>query len=781
MGRAMVRPVRVGLIFESSADMLRFAVEQATLLWGGQFQPIFQPRDIGWIEETSRVLGVDVLLALDRAAASERAAALDGFRWLGYEDWGPLAPARDYANHRLLGPERLLDHLPRDSRVLPEWADDDPLDNLFRVWFGTYRTSVQGIGLRNRFGTRAAKVSIEEAGEVPAGVSSWITPIAATCAGIDYKGDSPGASFVVVDPSDPASLTAFWNARACGAAAFPIPAGHEKRVLTAASTFLQQLLKKDELSRWTTGDGRPLGPRIYVWQATGGEDLPAALAELLARHGVTPMIDSPESGLELVRGWHGEHPFTTSCLLDFSQPLEEEGRVARIAVPALGGTRQDNGVPGGSIVALHVNISAATGVRPDWTFSVPGKRSYADLLRKYDGVLLNFERPVEDGRALPVSADAREVTISAVPSIAILGKLLEGPGWSTRQTPGGIFVTRLIDRLGGAGSSIANQPGARAALLGTARSQRGLPSGAIVQAIKEWQGSWPGPLSGGREDYPAAVFRFFLRQAVLRPVLPVDCPYCTSSIAYRPEDLTGQMKCEMCLREFPLGLALGTKANGRNDWLYQVAGHVGSDRLSEALPVMATLQVLCSRSYKRGSMIPYVLGWAVKGPRLNCEIDIAAVMDYRGIPALVIGEVKSWQDSIDVNDLSNLKKVQEHIRSQGTECFILAAVMRDLRDDERDALRNLARQPPNSIMTGSALEPVLPIVLTGRNLSAERAQQDHPNHWSPADGVLGLAKESCRANLGMTGLEPNPDSEEFRFRPIWTPPASDASVLDPAP
>jgi hypothetical protein len=40
------------------------------------------------------------------------------------------------------------------------------------------------------------------------------------------------------------------------------------------------------------------------------------------------------------------------------------------------------------------------------------------------------------------------------------------------------------------------------------------------------------------------------------------------------------MKCEMCLREFPLGLALGTKVNGRNDWLYQMVGHVGPDRLS---------------------------------------------------------------------------------------------------------------------------------------------------------------------------------------------------------
>jgi hypothetical protein len=84
-GRVMSRPVRAGFVFEPSAEMLGFAVEQATLLWGGQYQPFFRPDDLDRIAEVSRMLGIDVLLALDRAAASERAAALDGFQWQGRE------------------------------------------------------------------------------------------------------------------------------------------------------------------------------------------------------------------------------------------------------------------------------------------------------------------------------------------------------------------------------------------------------------------------------------------------------------------------------------------------------------------------------------------------------------------------------------------------------------------------------------------------------------------------------------------------------------------------
>lgn len=40
--------------------------------------------------------------------------------------------------------------------------------------------------------------------------------------------------------------------------------------------------------------------------------------------------------------------------------------------------------------------------------------------------------------------------------------------------------------------------------------------------------------------------------------------------------------------------------------------------------------------------------------------DIAALLDYRGRPALVIGEVKSRLDPIDVNDLTNLSTVDTY-------------------------------------------------------------------------------------------------------------------------
>jgi hypothetical protein len=115
----------------------------------------------------------------------------------------------------------------------------------------------------------------------------------------------------------------------------------------------------------------------------------------------------------------------------------------------------------------------------------------------------------------------------------------------------------------------------------------------------------------------------------------------------------------------------------------------------------------------------------------------------------------------------------------GVECFIMAAVMRELDEDEASTIRDFARRPPCTLPDDGAIEAVLPIVLTERNLSATRYDQHHPSTWSPADGVAGLAKESCQRNLGMGGLEPAQDDEGFYLRPQWSPSGPTVAVEPP--
>jgi hypothetical protein len=175
-GRAMVRPVRLGMIFEPSLEALRLATEHATLLWGGIYQPFLDPADPDRLRWEAHRLGVDVLWAVAASAASAEAARLTGFQWRGHGEWSPLRPARDYPSPRLLGPESMLDNASPDTWTLPRWAADDPLSDMFSVWFGLHGASEQGINLENWFAARAGDIRLDHDAALPADATSWITP-----------------------------------------------------------------------------------------------------------------------------------------------------------------------------------------------------------------------------------------------------------------------------------------------------------------------------------------------------------------------------------------------------------------------------------------------------------------------------------------------------------------------------------------------------------------------------------------------------------------------------
>jgi hypothetical protein len=131
------------------------------------------------------------------------------------------------------------------------------------------------------------------------------------------------------------------------------------------------------------------------------------------------------------------------------------------------------------------------------------------------------------------------------------------------------------------------------------------------------------------------------------------------------------MKCELCGEAFPLGLALASQ-KGRSDWLYRLAGNISREKLVETLPVMAALSILCTYRYN-SSDSPYVVGLQIKGPDVECEVDVAIAV-WESPPLVVLAEVKSHKE-IDSTDIANLTKAQMHLRSRGVECFIVLATL----------------------------------------------------------------------------------------------------------
>jgi hypothetical protein len=321
--------------------------------------------------------------------------------------------------------------------------------------------------------------------------------------------------------------------------------------------------------------------------------------------------------------------------------------------------------------------------------------------------------------------------------------------------------------LGGSGGDVANQPAVREVLRKAALTRQGSHMQALVEIAKQNKGSWPGSLlSRNVDEYPQRVLNYLLSRKILHPILPVRCPNCATSSPLRPEDLQTEDRCTMCAEPIPLGFAFAVAAK-RPEWLYRLAGNVPEHRLSEALPIMAVVNVLSSLGSDARSAA--VMGLQMSGPQGSCEIDVALAIDG-GQAVVILGEVKSYRERIDWNDLENLRRAQKFLMAKDINCHVLAATLRDPLDPREIAdLRKLC-EGAESILDGQSTEPLLPIVLSGKDLSAPRYTDDHPDRWTTAGrSVATVAVESCKRNLGLVTIDfVGNRNGESPWRLAWT-------------
>jgi hypothetical protein len=765
------------MVFKPSTDSVRRAVEQATSTWGGMYHPFLSPEDEATARLLANALSVDVLYAVDAEPVSERLAQLSGYWWRGgLPEWGPFDPPREGIVTRLLGPDWLLDD-PGGGRLdLPRWDPADPLSGLYAVWYGQYGGSDYESGLASRFASVAEEVLLAPTDRRIPDTSGGLTPIGLTGVDIQYTGGSRATGIMVLDAQDPLDLVRFWNLRACGGDVFPWPLGHGERFAQAAELWLQYALDSGRVGRVRSSTDQDLGPRLEVWVRDRQQALPDPLVTVLRERGVTALPMSWNDRRVVLGGWTGSHPLRTEFSRTFSITVASHEPSAALPIPLVGPPSWRRGRHSAGTVAAQVDVYSEAGLGPDRTVTVPNIRDLAALLMyDYGDPSEPFHRPTGDGRAVGVRVDADAVLLEPVRSFAVFERLFDGSGWTCSHSDSGRFASRLIELLGGTGSQAGNQPAVRAVLNEAARTPRGRPFDALVQTARQHQGPWPGPFSSptGRSNYPRNVILHLLARKLLRPLLPVKCPRCATESTIPPDDLADEIRCEMCSETFPLGLALGL-AGRRLDWRYRLAGNVSPNRLAETLPLMATLTILSTYRQLSPTTVPHVLGLQLTALNRSCEVDVALALNDGGVPLVVVGEVKSQRDPIDAEDLANLASVQHHLRSKNIECFVLAATLRDTFDpEELTALRGFCENPPDPVYRrASRLDPVLPIVLTGRDLSTPEHSDDHPMSWKrPGSGtilgMIGRAAESCRRNLGLADISYEPTTDGRGWQLNW--------------
>jgi len=741
-----VRPARIGLALRPMPDTLLTAADCAVRAWGGVYFPMLRSDDAEAALRFARQLDLDAIYPIDEDGESVKLARETGFVWQGRGDWGPFHEGDSRFGKQLQDTHWVLGDLGTDAELLSvAWAEDDPLAALFKMWFGTLRESGGEPELAEQFLARASHVTLSTGEPLP-DMAKCVTPMELTRHEIVYTGEGERSCVVLIDPQNAGDLIRFWNFRAAGGDPFPWPVGYDARARRSFEAWAQDRLANGAFGGWMRGDGTPLGPRAAVYVHDRSETMPDAVTDVLQAAGVEPYVGH---GNASAHGWIGGHPFRTEVQRTFSVTIGRHGAFD-VPLPQLTGGRWHRRFPSG-VVAADINISSASDLPPDWTVAVPAARSVAKTFEAHHDVMVAFERPTMNGRAIGVRADADSVKLAPVRSLSVFEELF-GSSHRLRQDEGAKLTTQLMAVLGGPASYAANQPAVREVLLKCAGSHAGRPKNALVQAAKDRIGRWQDRPFGPAKtvDYPEDVVKWLLSKNIIQPRLPVSCPRCSSSVPHRPEDLRAEMKCELCGNTFPLGLALANRTS-RTDWLYRLAGNIPREKLVETLPVMAVLSILCSYRYNSYDS-PYAVGLQVKGPDVECEVDVAIAVWESHPPLVVLAEVKSHK-KVDSNDVENLTKLQKHLRSRGIECFILFATLQQrFSDDEVNAIKAGAIEAPATL--GHRIDPVLPIVLARRQLSAPLHHDDHPMKWSePGRSLVTVAVESCKANIGLVKVE----------------------------
>nr|WSY51782.1 hypothetical protein OG999_17705 [Streptomyces sp. NBC_00886] len=760
-GHIFLRPVRIGLVFQPTLDALANSIKLATTAWGGMYFPFIDPT---WENPLSLAseLDVDALYAVDGHAESDRLSRSVGYKWQGGAEWGPFGNQVGYGSGHVQSIDWLIGDTLNDSQLTYyQWEDENPLKSVLLALHGDYGDDAVGELAKSSFRAKSQTCTLA-LGELVArtGEIEDISPIQLTSREITYRGEAYGSGVVVVRPDNAGEIAHFWNLRASGLHVHPWVVGHESASHSSIIEWLNVILQRRIIPHSMRGDGVDLGPLVSIHLPDGMNAIPGVLEIELQTRGITFRVTS---GGDFTHGWRGRHPFHTEYG-EFFRAESSRGRVFDVPMPNLDSARWRRGHEPGFLVA-DISVDSVTGLAPDRVVAMPAARELSPLVDTREFLTQRIHRVTDDGRAVAVRADERTVSIRAVSAMSSIESLMSGEGWKFLQTGNGKFSTRLIEKLGGSFSYVANQPSVRSALMKASASHAGLPFAALMSHAKIHRGAWPDSLSGTpHEEYPALVIRHLLARKALQPVLPIRCPECTVEMTVPPEDLRSECSCELCGSQFPLGLALGMHV--RNDWCYKIAGNIAPDRLGETLPVMATVSILSG--YRSSSANhPYALGVSVESPHGKFEVDIVMALAESHPPLVVIGEVKSYMDSVTAEDLEHLRFLQNHLRAKDIDCYILVATLRDEVPDETvDALRSFCEKIPESF--GSQILPILPIVLTGKNLSVPQFHDDSPWKWQdPGTRLSGLALESCRRNIGLLDVRHQWGGDQWNFVPTW--------------
>jgi hypothetical protein len=569
-------------------------------------------------------------------------------------------------------------------------------------------------------------------------------PLALGMWAVQHRAVHRDTGIALVDPLSPADLINFWNLRATGNHVLPWPITPDARVSAFTRTHLVAL------PRTTWGPEGEEFTSIF----TSDQDIPAELAELLSSQN-RGRIHRSVSNLE--QQAHLGSAIGTEFANYFEVQADRDprnGMSARVSLPPTGMTRDPDIRYGLQYAAARVEVHSERNLGERVSFRAPAVRQLAKELRWAVSINSPVVRGVGDGVVVGCTiGGGNDLTIGAIDSIDLICKLLAAAGFQAKVSDAGRWTARIVDMLGGAGSTLAAQPAIRK-VLDLASREGGANSDELHNAARAVSGAWEkrSVLWLRSMAYNRWVVGVLAAQRLIEAHLTYTCSAGGLLQRLTPEQIQPVLSCNDCDNETPLSLQVVIGAR----WRLKTRRLLTTKRLRSALPIAASLSLL-GQVQRRGDSanLHYALGLDLEHNGEGFEIDYAVLLqDDRG-PTLIVGESKARND-FDDNDIVNLETVQEAVRSLGVECLIAISNSKtSLTAREVDRLRQSADRFLFGLNEGRGTGGfvTLPLVLTKGALTIPELHDAHPrtaigHHRSSIDE---LARWSAQRELGLEG------------------------------
>lgn len=750
-GTVMLRPLLGALIDkELSMDSLIRSATRASSRWGGLHFPILQASERTEDLFTQlAALGIDFCWTDSQDADIRKICQEQGYTWLGGRELGPFAKSDWEFNNGLLDVTWLLHTLRAGEIQLPIWDDADPLSDVFSVLFGGIDRETLGAQQQAEIESHLEPVEVSQA-----------TPLhellaIGGMAGLSRKElvseewDAGGLGVVEIDPDSAVDLARFWNLRAFGLNVVPLPLTHAEEY---ANSLLNTPRLTANLDKWFSGTDATEFAVVNWWPSQGAANPHPALTSLAKNLGAE--LREGSLGTE-ISPRRNARPAYTYFERSFDATAAPKDWQLTLDLPAL---PWKHGRPHGGFyvgrIAADVRLLSETGLKPDRTANLPHYRRLAPLLQQRSLMTdVNPHRPRGDGRVLGIQARTQSIELSLIPSLTLFESLIGNAEWKCGQSDEGHFASQLGELLGGPTSYVANQPALANVLDAAARKgSSGISMGEIRDRFKKFRGDWPDPHTWQTPDqYAYSHSVRLVNTRLLKPVMPLKCPACRSSLPLSPQQISEEVTCDFCGDTFSLGVGLAI-ANKNPPWSYRLASHVSREKLVSTLPMIAALSLLARLEKGGATSLPHVFGLEVDDSHgRRFEVDVAAyVNDHR--PAVILGEIKN-HDDVSAQDVANLAYIRGQMAAEGVEAIIMVGTMKvELSDAEKDVLREYCEGAPLTVEQQPNLS--YPLIFTKGDLTANPWNEFHPWRWSaPGSGYMSLidrARESCRRYLDLT-------------------------------